>query len=149
MPFVSKDEYLENVIHRVSIGAGDDEPVLVARVQTMPPDVAGATSAWETEHDRLEKEEVERFKQLWLSLVEREQRLELRLMDLDGLIEQDATVKELENRVGLAGSRPRRRSWRPSGPSWGAPRRSCGRSRSGCRWSGRSLRARRRRSGTR
>ncbi|VAH77107.1 unnamed protein product [Triticum turgidum subsp. durum] len=74
----SNDEYLENVIHRVSIGAGDDEPVLVARVQTMPPDVAGATSAWETEHDRLEKEEVERFKQLWLSLVEREQRLELR-----------------------------------------------------------------------
>ncbi|VAH61266.1 unnamed protein product [Triticum turgidum subsp. durum] len=68
----------------------------------MPPDVAGATSAWETEHDRLEKEEVERFKQLWLSLVEREQRLELRLMDLDGLIEQEATVKELENRVGLA-----------------------------------------------
>ncbi|VAH77108.1 unnamed protein product [Triticum turgidum subsp. durum] len=98
----SNDEYLENVIHRVSIGAGDDEPVLVARVQTMPPDVAGATSAWETEHDRLEKEEVERFKQLWLSLVEREQRLELRLMDLDGLIEQEATVKELENRVGLA-----------------------------------------------
>ncbi|VAH61269.1 unnamed protein product [Triticum turgidum subsp. durum] len=74
----SNDEYLENVIHSVSIGAGDDEPVLVARVQTMPPDVAGATSAWETEHDRLEKEEVERFKQLWLSLVEREQRLELR-----------------------------------------------------------------------
>ncbi|XP_048563470.1 uncharacterized protein LOC125543994 [Triticum urartu] len=98
----SNDEYLENVIHSVSIGAGDDEPVLVARVQTMPPDVAGATSAWETEHDRLEKEEVERFKQLWLSLVEREQRLELRLMDLDGLIEQEATVKELENRVGLA-----------------------------------------------
>uniref|UniRef100_N1QT49 Uncharacterized protein n=1 Tax=Aegilops tauschii TaxID=37682 RepID=N1QT49_AEGTA len=98
----SNDEYLENVIHSVSIGAGDDEPILVARVQTMPPDMAGATSAWETERDRLEKEEVERFKQLWLSLVEREQRLELRLMDLDGLIEQEATVKELENRVGLA-----------------------------------------------
>nr|BAJ85001.1 predicted protein [Hordeum vulgare subsp. vulgare] len=98
----SDDEYLENVIHSASIGAGDDEPVLVARVHTMPPDVAGATSAWETEHDKLEKEEVERFKELWLSLVEREQRLELRLMDLDGLIEQEATVKELENRLGLA-----------------------------------------------
>lgn len=102
LTFVSKDEYLENVIHSVSIGAGDDEPVLVARVRTMPPDVAGATSAWETEHDKLEKEEVERFKELWLSLVEREQRLELRLMDLDGLREQEATVKELENRVDLA-----------------------------------------------
>ncbi|KAI4973053.1 hypothetical protein ZWY2020_011312 [Hordeum vulgare] len=74
----SDDEYLENVIHSASIGAGDDEPVLVARVHTMPPD------------------------ELWLSLVEREQRLELRLMDLDGLIEQEATVKELENRLGLA-----------------------------------------------
>ncbi|KAF7040841.1 hypothetical protein CFC21_050715 [Triticum aestivum] len=90
-------QYLENVVHSASIGARDDEPVPVARVQSMPPDVAGATSALETKHGQLVKEEeVERFKELWLSLVEREQRLELRLMHLDGLREQ------LEHRVSVA-----------------------------------------------
>ncbi|KAM3355419.1 hypothetical protein ACQJBY_025912 [Aegilops geniculata] len=91
-------QYLENVVHSASTGARDDEPVLVARVESMPPDVAGATSALETKHGQLDKEEeeVERFKELWLSLVEREQRLELRLMHLDGLREQ------LEHRVSVA-----------------------------------------------
>ncbi|CAM0881470.1 unnamed protein product [Alopecurus aequalis] len=103
----SNDEYSENVIHGASIGTGDDEPVLVARVQTMPPHVAGsASSDGESEHDQPEKgqDEIDRFKELWLSLVEREQRLELRLLelDLDGLREQEATVRELENRIGVA-----------------------------------------------
>jgi hypothetical protein len=103
--FLQKDEYSENVIHRASIGAGDDEPVLVARVQTMMPRVAGsASSDGESEKKQLEKEreEIDRFKELWLSLVEREQRLELRLMDLDDLREQELAVRELENRVGVA-----------------------------------------------
>ena len=104
--FASKDEHSENVIHGASIGAGDDEPVLVARVQTMPPHVAGASASsdGESELDEPEKgqDEIDRFKELWLSLVEREQKLELRLMELDGLKEQEATVRELENRVGVA-----------------------------------------------
>ncbi|KAM0864328.1 hypothetical protein ACQ4PT_043944 [Festuca glaucescens] len=101
----SNDEYSENVIHGASIGAGDDEPVLVARVQTMPPHVAGsASSDGESEKER---EEVDRFKELWLSLVEREQRLELQLMDLDDLREQEATVRELENRLGVAAAEAR------------------------------------------
>uniref|UniRef100_A0ACD5VQL0 Uncharacterized protein n=1 Tax=Avena sativa TaxID=4498 RepID=A0ACD5VQL0_AVESA len=97
----SNDEYSENVIHGASIGAGDEEPVLVARVPTMmPPHVAGSASSYgESEKER---EEVDRFKEMWLSLVEREQKLELRLMDLDVLREQEATVRDLENRVGVA-----------------------------------------------
>lgn len=92
---------MENVIHGTSIGVGEDEPVLVARVKI---DMAGENADGETEHDQAEKEreEVERLKELWLSLLEREQRLELRLMELDGLQEQEATVRELENRVSVA-----------------------------------------------
>ncbi|KAM0844099.1 hypothetical protein ACQ4PT_057298 [Festuca glaucescens] len=102
----SNDEYSENVIHGASIGAGDDEPVLVARVQTMPPHVAAGSASSDGESEKKqsekEREEVDRFKELWLSLVEREQRLELQLMDLDDLREQEATVRELENRLGVA-----------------------------------------------
>jgi myosin heavy subunit len=102
-----KDEYPENVIHGASIGAGDDEPILVARVQTMPPHVAAGSASSDGESEKKqseikEREEIERFKELWLSLVEREQRLELQLMDLDDLREQEATVRELENRLGVA-----------------------------------------------
>uniref|UniRef100_A0ACD5VIA1 Uncharacterized protein n=1 Tax=Avena sativa TaxID=4498 RepID=A0ACD5VIA1_AVESA len=95
------DEYSENVIHGASIGAGDKEPVIVARVQTMPPQVAAGSASTDGESEK-EREEVDRFKDLWLSLVEREERLELRMMDLDDLREQEATVRELENRVGVA-----------------------------------------------
>lgn len=101
----SNDECSENVIHGASIGAGDDEPVLVARVQTMPPHVAGSASSdgeSEKKQSEKEREDVDRFKELWLSLVEREQRLELRLMDLDLLRGKEDTVRELENRVGVA-----------------------------------------------
>lgn len=95
------------MIHGASIGAGDDEPVLVARVQTMPPHVAAGSASSDGESEKKqseikEREEIERFKELWLSLVEREQRLELQLMDLDDLREQEATVRELENRLGVA-----------------------------------------------
>ncbi|XP_044345945.1 uncharacterized protein [Triticum aestivum] len=76
-------EYLEKVVHSASIGArDDDEPVPVARVQSML--------------DKEQEDDVERFKELWLSLVEREQRLELQLMHLDGLREQ------LEHRLSVA-----------------------------------------------
>ncbi|GJM94088.1 hypothetical protein PR202_ga10702 [Eleusine coracana subsp. coracana] len=101
---VSKDESLENVIHGASIGAGDDEPVIVARVmETTDADTAGANA--EKEHGQSEAEhrqDAERLRELWLSLVEREQRLELRLQELEGLREQEATARELENRVAAA-----------------------------------------------
>ncbi|GJN18566.1 hypothetical protein PR202_gb05738 [Eleusine coracana subsp. coracana] len=101
---VSKDESLENVIHGASIGAGDDEPVIVARVmETTDANTAGANA--ETEHDQSEAEhrqEADRLRELWLSLVEREQRLELRLQELEGLREQEAAARELENRVAAA-----------------------------------------------
>ncbi|KAK3164620.1 hypothetical protein QOZ80_1AG0021940 [Eleusine coracana subsp. coracana] len=100
----SKDESLENVIHGASIGAGDDEPVIVARVmETTDADTAGANA--EKEHGQSEAEhrqDAERLRELWLSLVEREQRLELRLQELEGLREQEATARELENRVAAA-----------------------------------------------
>uniref|UniRef100_A0A0E0JKF3 Uncharacterized protein n=1 Tax=Oryza punctata TaxID=4537 RepID=A0A0E0JKF3_ORYPU len=103
----NEEEYLENVIHGASVGAGDDEPEIVARV-VMPPaadDMAGANADGGGD-DRSEKkereEEVERLKELWLSLMEREQRLQLRLAELDELREQDATARELERRAADA-----------------------------------------------
>lgn len=97
---------MENVIHGASIGAGEDEPVLVARVQTRPPHAAVASADGEAEDDQSDneppEEEVELFKELWLSLQEREQRLELRLMELDSLREQEAAIRELESRASAA-----------------------------------------------
>ncbi|XP_062213783.1 uncharacterized protein LOC133914770 isoform X2 [Phragmites australis] len=100
----AKDEYLENVIHGALIGSGDDEPVLVARVETTQTEMSGANAVDETEDGQSEEErqELERLRELWLSLLEREQRLELRLQELDGHREQEATVRELENRVAAA-----------------------------------------------
>ncbi|KAL6615035.1 hypothetical protein ACP70R_037305 [Stipagrostis hirtigluma subsp. patula] len=100
----SKDESLENVIHGASIGAGDDEPDIVARVPTAQTDMAGANAGGKTEHGSSEEErqELERVRELWLSLLEREQRLEVRLQELEGLREREAAVRELENRVAAA-----------------------------------------------
>ncbi|KAL5226277.1 hypothetical protein ABZP36_014542 [Zizania latifolia] len=102
----SNEESLENVIHGASVGAWDDEPVIVARVLMNPTDTAVANAGDETEEqDQSEKEreeEIERLKELWLSLLEREQRLQLRLAELDELREQEATVRELERRVRVA-----------------------------------------------
>ncbi|XP_062203130.1 uncharacterized protein LOC133905379 isoform X2 [Phragmites australis] len=100
----SKDESLENVIHGASIGAGDDEPVIVARVAISQSDMDGATVDDETERGQSEEErqELERLREMWLSLLEREQQLELRLQELESLREQEATVRELENRVAAA-----------------------------------------------
>ncbi|KAF0916302.1 hypothetical protein E2562_005905 [Oryza meyeriana var. granulata] len=105
----SNEDSLENVIHGASVGAGDDEPDIVARVVMTPTDdmTAGANAdgGGETERDdrsEKEREEVERLKELWLSLMEREQRLQLRLAELDQLREQEVNVRELERRVGAA-----------------------------------------------
>jgi hypothetical protein len=102
---------LENVIHGTLVGAGDDEPKIVARV-VMPPAAAnmargnadgGCTGGEMTrdddrskEKEREEDEEVERLKELWLSLMEQEQLLQLLLAELDELWEPDATARELE-----------------------------------------------------
>uniref|UniRef100_A0A0E0IPD9 Glycosyl hydrolase family 38 C-terminal domain-containing protein n=1 Tax=Oryza nivara TaxID=4536 RepID=A0A0E0IPD9_ORYNI len=48
------------------------------------------------EKEREEDEEVERLKELWLSLMEQEQLLQLLLAELDDLWEPDATARELE-----------------------------------------------------
>jgi hypothetical protein len=48
------------------------------------------------EKEREEDEEVERLKELWLSLMEQEQLLQLLLAELDELWEPDATARELE-----------------------------------------------------
>ncbi|OEL13167.1 hypothetical protein BAE44_0025814 [Dichanthelium oligosanthes] len=105
----SNGESLENVLHGASIGAGDDdEPVIVARVEmeATPAEIAGANADDETEPDQSEEEERkrehERLRELWLSLLEREQRLELRLQELEGLRAQEATVRELESRVAAS-----------------------------------------------
>ncbi|TVU34225.1 hypothetical protein EJB05_16056, partial [Eragrostis curvula] len=102
----SKDESLDNVIHGASIGAGDDEPVIVARVKTTQ---AGANADDETEHGLSEEErqETERLRELWLELVEREQMLELRLQELKELRDQEETVRELEDRVAVAATEAR------------------------------------------
>ncbi|KAG8044932.1 hypothetical protein GUJ93_ZPchr0008g13270 [Zizania palustris] len=102
----SNDESLENVIHGASVGAWDDEPDIVARVETSPTetDMAGSNASDETDNDQSKKEleEVERLKELWLSLLEREQRLQLRMVELDELREQETAVRELEKRVSVA-----------------------------------------------
>ncbi|XP_040381978.1 protein SOGA3-like isoform X2 [Oryza brachyantha] len=105
----SNEESLENVIHGASVGAGDDEPDIVARVVMTPTDdmAAGANAdGGETGNDgrsgKEREEEVARVKELWLSLMEREQRLQLRLAELDELREQEANARELERRVGVA-----------------------------------------------
>ncbi|KAF8696707.1 hypothetical protein HU200_036333 [Digitaria exilis] len=118
----SNDKSLENVIHGASIGAGDDEPDIIARVEihatATPAEIAGENAAAETEQDQPEEEEEqqqqkrqeelerqqehERLRELWLSLLEREQRLELRLQELEALRAQQATVRELESRVASA-----------------------------------------------
>ncbi|KAL5223005.1 hypothetical protein ABZP36_027718 [Zizania latifolia] len=100
----TNDESLENVIHGASVGAWDDEPVIVARVEMNPTDMARANASDETENDQSEKEleEVERLKELWLSLLEREQRLQLRMAEIDELREQETTVRELEKLVSVA-----------------------------------------------
>ncbi|KAF8670983.1 hypothetical protein HU200_050255 [Digitaria exilis] len=115
----SNDKSLENVIHGASIGAGDDEPDIVARVEihatATPAGIAGGNAAAETEQDQPEEEEEEkrqeelerqqehdRLRVLWLSLLEREQRLEMRLQELEDLRAQQATVRELESRVAAA-----------------------------------------------
>jgi DNA repair exonuclease SbcCD ATPase subunit len=98
---MSKAESSETVIHGASIGAGDDEPVIVARVvTTRADDTAGA----DAEHGQSEeaRQQAERLRELWLSLVEREQRLELRLQELQVLREQEAAERELESRVAAA-----------------------------------------------
>uniref|UniRef100_K3XER9 Protein CHUP1, chloroplastic n=1 Tax=Setaria italica TaxID=4555 RepID=K3XER9_SETIT len=114
----SNDESLENVIHGASIGAGDDEPDIVARVQmdTTTAEIVGANADDETKQDpseqeerqELERQEHERLRELWLSLLEREQRLELRLQELEGLRAQVATLRELEGRVAAATVEERR-----------------------------------------
>ncbi|RLM93742.1 uncharacterized protein C2845_PM08G16960 [Panicum miliaceum] len=115
----SNDESLENVIHGASVGAGDDEPDIIARVviEATPAEIAGANADDGTEPDGSEeeerqelerqREEHERLRELWLSLLEREQRLELRLQELEGLREQEATVWELEGRVAAAATEER------------------------------------------
>ncbi|WVZ69944.1 hypothetical protein U9M48_018657 [Paspalum notatum var. saurae] len=113
----SNDESLDNVIHAASIGAGDDGPDIVARVvmEAAAPAVS-QTAEDETEPDRSEQQqqeeeelqEHERLRELWLSLVEREQRLELRLQELEDLRRaQDAAVRELEGRVAAAATEER------------------------------------------
>ncbi|KAF2950882.1 uncharacterized protein [Oryza sativa Japonica Group] len=111
----SNEECLETVIHGASVGAGDDEPEIVARV-VMPPaaddDMAAGANAGggggggdrseKKEREEEEDEEVERLKELWLSLMEREQRLQLRQAELDELREQDATARELDRRAAAA-----------------------------------------------
>ncbi|KAL6882098.1 hypothetical protein ACP4OV_011570 [Aristida adscensionis] len=99
----SKGESLENVLHGASIGAGyDDEPLIVARVPTIAQaaDIAGANAGGDDT-------ELERVRELWLSLVEREQRLQLRLQELEGLREQHAAVRELEHRAAAAAAENR------------------------------------------
>ncbi|CAO2190786.1 unnamed protein product [Urochloa humidicola] len=113
----SNDDSSQNVIHGASVGAGDDDPDIVARVEmdTTPAEIAGITNAaGETEQgqDQPEEEEErrreqERLRELWVSLLEREQRLELRLQELEGLREQQATVRELEARVAAAAAEER------------------------------------------
>ncbi|XP_039809938.1 uncharacterized protein LOC120673245 isoform X2 [Panicum virgatum] len=104
----ANDESSENVIHGASVGAGEDEPDIVARVvieATPPAEIAGANAADGAEPDgsgEEERRERERLRELWLSLLEREQRLELRLQELEGLRAQEATVRELEGRVAAA-----------------------------------------------
>ena len=134
-----KDESLENVIHGASVGAGEDEPDIVARVvieATPPAEIAGANAADGAEPDgsgEEERRERERLRELWLSLLEREQR-QLRLQELEGLRAQEATVRELKGRVAAAaeerllqlrvdtlqeenGSGRRWKSWAPLPPS--------------------------------
>ncbi|CAO2170415.1 unnamed protein product [Urochloa humidicola] len=117
----SNDESSQNVIHGASVGAGDDEPDIIARVEmdTTPAEISGVTNAaHETEQGQgqqeeeerrreLERQEQERLRELWVSLLEREQRLELRLQELEGLREQQATVRELEGRVAAAAAEER------------------------------------------
>ncbi|CAL4949087.1 unnamed protein product [Urochloa decumbens] len=117
----SNDDSSQNVIHGASVGAGDDEPDIVARVEmdTTPGEIAGVVTnaADETEHCQaqteeeerreLERQEQERLRELWLSLLEREQRLELRLQELEGLREQQAAVRELEGRAAAAAAEER------------------------------------------
>ena len=121
MIFKFQDESPDNVIHGASIGAGDDdEPDIVARVEmdAMPaPVVAVANADDETEtepdhpeeEDEEERQDLQRLRELWLSLLEREQRLELRLQELEGLRSQEAeaTVRELESRVATADTETR------------------------------------------
>ncbi|CAL4975635.1 unnamed protein product [Urochloa decumbens] len=115
-----KDDPSKNVIHGASVGAGDDEPDIVARVEmdTTPAEIAGVTNAAdeteqgqgqteEEERRELERQEQERLRELWLSLLEREQRLELRLQELEGLRAQQAAVRELEGRIAAAAAKER------------------------------------------
>ncbi|CAL4956052.1 unnamed protein product [Urochloa decumbens] len=117
----SNDDSSQNVIHGASVGAGDDEPDIVARVEmdtTPPAEIAGVTNAAdeteqcqaqteEEERREVERQEEERLRELWLSLLEREQRLELRLQELEGLRAQQAAVRELEGRVAAAAAEER------------------------------------------
>ncbi|KAJ1284048.1 hypothetical protein BS78_03G173700 [Paspalum vaginatum] len=110
----SHDDSLDNVIHGASIGAGDDGPDIVARVEMEAAAPAVAEIAEdETGPDRSgegeeEAQEHERLRELWLSLVEREQRLELRLQELEGLRRaQEAGVRELEGRAAAAAAEER------------------------------------------
>lgn len=111
-----QDESPDKVIHGASIGAGDDEPDIVARVEmdATPPavpvpnaddddddDDETETEAEEEEEEE-ERQELQRLRELWLSLEEREQRLELRLQELEGLRSQEAAARELEARVAAA-----------------------------------------------
>lgn len=109
------DESPDKVIHGASIGAGDDEPDIVARVEmdSTPPAVpvpnaaAAAADDDETEteaeeEEEEERQELQRLRELWLSLEEREQRLELRLQELEGLRSQEAAARELETRAAAA-----------------------------------------------
>ena len=101
------------MIHGASVGAGEDEPDIVARVvieATPPAEIAGANAADGAEPDgsgEEERRERERLRELWLSLLEREQRLELRLQELEGLRAQEAAVRELEGRVAAAAAEER------------------------------------------
>uniref|UniRef100_A0A0D9V295 Uncharacterized protein n=1 Tax=Leersia perrieri TaxID=77586 RepID=A0A0D9V295_9ORYZ len=107
----SNDESFDNVIHGASVGAGDDEPDIVARVAMNPTaaaaDMAGENADETERNDRSEEEETSRLKELWLSLMEREQRLQLRQAELDELRDQSAAEArerelELERRVAAA-----------------------------------------------
>ena len=103
------------MIHGASVGAGDDEPDIVARVvmiEAAPAETAGANADDGAEPDgsgeeERQRQEHERLRELWLSLLEREQRLELRLQELEGLRAQEAAVRELEGRVAAAAAEER------------------------------------------
>ena len=113
---------MENVIHGASVGAGDDEPDIVARVVMIEAALAETVGA--NADDGAEPEFERR----------RHEQRQLRLQELEGLRAQEATVRELKGRVAAAaeerllqlrvetlqeenGSGRRWRSWAPLAPS--------------------------------